>query len=59
MFGADPTGMSQSLRMFSLPVTTQMDGIIFLPKKDFAFSVQIAEQMTFRAQSATIMKSSY
>jgi hypothetical protein len=57
MFGADPMGMSQSLRMVSLPARTQLDGSIFMPKKDSPFLLQIAERMTFRAQFATTLKS--
>jgi hypothetical protein len=52
-------GMSQSLRMVSVPETTQIKGSIFMPRKDSSLPVQIAERMAFLAQSATTMKSSH
>jgi hypothetical protein len=45
--------------MVLLPARTEMDGCIFMPIKDSPFPVQSAERMTFRAQSAIIMKSQY
>jgi hypothetical protein len=60
MFGAVPTKISQSLMMVStsVPALPQIDGSIFMLRKDFPFPLPIAVQMTSRAQSATIMKSS-
>jgi hypothetical protein len=55
----NPTKMSQSQRMLSVPAKTQMNGSIFMPRKDSPFPVQIAEEMASQAQSATTMKSRY
>jgi hypothetical protein len=58
MIGEGPTGMSQSIRV-STPTTTQMDGSIFMLKKDSQFPDHFTARMTFLAQSATTMKSKH
>jgi hypothetical protein len=57
MVGADPMGISQSLRMVSLSLA-QMDGSEFMPRKDSPFPLPIAGWMAFLAQYATTTKSS-